>query len=145
MRLARKSDKPISRIDMRVFTTVFIVVALTLLTIFMTLTQPAVHGVRADLPKACSGSPMRGADREDAISVVILRDGTIFVGRGKVQLNSLSETIREQSKQARDKKVYIRADARARSGSVADVLDALREAGVRNIAFIVDQKRTPPL
>jgi biopolymer transport protein TolR len=131
--------------DTKVFTTTFVVVTLTLLTIFMIDSQPSVHGFRPDIPKAYSGSPMRGALREDAISVVLFRDGTIFVGRDKVQLKSLPETIWQQSKQARDKEVYIRADARARSGAVADVIDALREAGVRNIAFMVEQGRTPPI
>jgi biopolymer transport protein ExbD len=50
----------------------------------------------------------------------------------------------EQLTQGAEKKVYIKADANARYGAVVEVLNGVRDAGIQNIAFIVDDKRSDP-
>jgi biopolymer transport protein ExbD len=42
-----------------------------------------------------------------------------------------------------ERKIYIRADARARWGTVKVVLDGVRAAGILRVAFLVDSRRSP--
>lgn len=83
---------------------------------------------------------MPGANREDALTVVILRDGSIYSGKGRTKPGDLPEQIREGVGRGAEKKIYIRADARVRYRTVLEVLDAVRSAGVERIAFLVYQR-----
>jgi|ERR1700687_5675912 len=83
---------------------------------------------------------MPGANREDALTVVILRDGSIYFGKGRTKAGDLPEQIREAVGRGAEKKIYIRGDARVRYRTVLEVLDAIRSAGVEKIAFLVYQR-----
>ena len=85
---------------------------------------------------------MPGALKEDALLVAVQRDGGIFLGTEQVILPRLSTEIRERVSRGAENKVYIRADARGRYGRVLEVLNAVRYAGVENIGFIVEERRT---
>ena len=50
---------------------------------FIFLTATPDYGVSVDLPKVWHPIPMRGANREDALIVSILRDGTMCFGKDK--------------------------------------------------------------
>lgn len=73
---------------------------------------------------------MLAANREDAIVVAIMRDGKVFFGNELVTAEQLPEKIREWLSHYAERKVYIKADARARYGTVWTVLEAVRSAGV---------------
>jgi biopolymer transport protein TolR len=131
----------ICRIDVSAFAAVmFALVA-------MFLAPAAVVDVHTHMPVdfAKVGHPvaMRSADRDDAIDVAITRDGQVWLGRDHVLLESLPQTIRERVSQGAERKVYIRADARARYGTVTRVLEGVRSAGIENIAFLVDERKLP--
>jgi biopolymer transport protein TolR len=84
---------------------------------------------------------MRGADREDALMVGIMRDGKVFFRADQITIEELPARIREGVSQGAERKVYVKADARAKYASVAEVLDGVHDAGIENIGFIVDQRR----
>jgi len=109
---------------------------------FIFLTATPHYGVSADLPKVWHPIPMRGANREDALIVSILRDGTIYFGTDKTRPGDLPAQIREGVRRGAEKKIYFRADARVRYQTVLAVLDAVRSAGVEKIAFLVYQRRS---
>ena len=113
-----------------------------LLFMFMMLTAIPRDGVSADLPKVWHPKPMPGARREDALTVDILRDGMIYFGHGPTKPDDLPAQIRERVRWGAEKKIYIRADGRARYGTVLEVLDAIHSAGVERIAFLAYQRRT---
>lgn len=100
-------------------------------------------GAGTDLPRVDHPIRMPGADREDALVVAIMRDGHIFFGSGCVTAGELPGKIREGLSQGAERKVYIRADARARYGTVSAVLDGIRVAGVPRIGILVDQRKRP--
>jgi len=81
------------------------------------------------------------AERADALMVAVFRDGTVFFSTEKVRPNGLKDKIRERLKQGAERKVYIKADARVHYGAVVEVLDGVRDAGIQNVAFIVDQRK----
>jgi biopolymer transport protein TolR len=84
---------------------------------------------------------MRGADREDALVVAITRDGNVWLVADQVQLENLPAAIRERVSRGAERRVYIKADMRARYGGVKQVLACVRAAGIDKVAFIVDRHR----
>ena len=101
------------------------------------------HGVGIDLPKVSHPSPLRAANREDAMTVAIMRDGKVFFRRDLLRVDQLPGKIRDGLREGAEKKVYIRADARAKYGSVKEALDGMRDAGIENVAFLADQRQIP--
>jgi biopolymer transport protein ExbD len=132
-----RSPVLIGGIDASAFAGILVV----LLFLLMMLTQTPHHGASADLPKVRHPISMAGANREDALIVSILRDGTMYFGRHKTRPGDLPAQIREGVARGAEKKIYIRADERLRYVSVREVLAAVRSAGVEKIAFLVYQWR----
>jgi biopolymer transport protein TolR len=58
----------------------------------------------------------------------------------KVAVDQLAEDIRKHLReQVGERKVYIRADGRARWGRVGEVIDRVRAAGIPEVGFLTDQ------
>jgi|SRR5690348_1017895 len=140
----RQPPKLLSDSNTPQFASVMSMVVFTLLLFFMT--APTYHhSISYDLAKVKHPLPMRGADREDAIKVFILRDGQVFFGTDRVNPADLSQRIVDRLKDhSTERKVYVVADMRARWGPIKSVLDGIRAAGILRIAFLVDQRRVAP-
>lgn len=136
------SLRPIYNIDVTAFSIVLAVVILTLL-IIETVAFPMAwhHGVGIDLPRVNHPVSMSDANREDAMVVAIMRDGKLFFGNGQVTAEQLPEKIRERLSHHAERKVFIRADARARYGTVSTVLDGIRSGGIVRIGILADQRK----
>lgn len=120
-------------------------VVFVMLLVFMTI-PTGHHGISADLPKVLYPVSMRGADREDALKVYIMRDGKVYFGTSQVNVADLRGKIAERLKDRDvEHKVYIVADMRARWGPIKPVLDAVRAAGILRVAFLTDQRRSAAL
>ncbi len=113
--------------------------AFTFLVIFMTIRPMVTLGFMADLPRARFVSPVPGAAREDAQIVSVSRDGQIFYRNVKVRIGDLPEQIRESIRNGADRKIYVRADARARYGDIGQVLDEIRKTGIQNVCFFAEK------
>jgi biopolymer transport protein ExbD/biopolymer transport protein TolR len=86
---------------------------------------------------------MPGALRDDAMLVSIMRDGKVYFGSEQIGPDYMAGKIQARlTDRDVERKVYIRADARARYGTVKTVLDGVRSAGLLGVAFLVDQRRT---
>ncbi|HKV62213.1 MAG TPA: biopolymer transporter ExbD [Candidatus Acidoferrum sp.] len=115
--------------------------ALTLLVIFMLLPTGTSHhhGWSVDLPQSRYASPMPRAVREDAQIVSVMRDGQIYYRNVRVMADDLPEKIRESVKGGADRKIYLRADARARYFTVKQVLAEIRQADIEKVCFFVEK------
>jgi biopolymer transport protein TolR len=74
---------------------------------------------------------MENANKEDAITVAVTRDGKTFLGGDQVALGDLGTKINDlleakKTNPTDDKSVYLRADKRANYGKVMDTIDAIR-------------------
>jgi len=98
------------------------------------------RSISVDLAKVSNPTDMRGADREDALVVAITRDGNVWLAGDRIQLENLPAAIRERVSRGAERKVYIKADMRARYGGVAQILASVRTAGIEHVAFIVDRR-----
>jgi biopolymer transport protein ExbD len=127
-------------------------VMLVLLIIFMVITPMLTKGAPVDLAKAKNPIAMKDADKEDAIMVAVTRSGQIFLSPGnkQIQLEELSNKVRDLQTNKLDKTVYIKADARSKYERVEEVVDNLRAAGVDQIGLLTEQaqgdnKPKPPV
>jgi biopolymer transport protein TolR len=133
--------QPMSGMELTVFTFSGLGVALAMLVTFMCPT-PIFDGIGPDLPKVSHPISIWRAQREDALVVGILRTGDIFFGNDKLAPERLGRAIHESLPSTRERKIYIRADARVRWGTVALVIDQIRAAGIPSVAFFVEARRT---
>jgi biopolymer transport protein ExbD len=76
------------------------------------------------------------------MQVAVTRQGDIFFNRDLMTgTDRLPGLMREQMRLGSQRKVYVRADARARYRTVKDVIDAVHYAAIAQIAFIADRRR----
>jgi biopolymer transport protein TolR len=140
---SRFSNKLISRIDVSAFASIML-----FLFVLLMLTNANVgfvgHGVSVALVRVTHPILVPHAQREDAITIAINRQGDIFVGRDLIRsYSSIPDRIRESIKHGSESTIYIRADARTKYWNVKDVLDEIHSAGVEKIVFVVDQSAPP--
>ncbi len=116
-------------------------VMLVLLIIFMVVTPMLQHGVSVDMAKTDSPVAMADADKEDALLVAVQRDGTVYFGNDKIAPDQLTNKLKDKLANRTDKRVFVRADARARYGAVVDVVDNVRAAGVDQLGLLTEQRK----
>jgi biopolymer transport protein ExbD len=76
-----------------------------------------------------------------------MRDGTVFFGNDQIAPDQLTGKVKDRLANRVDKRVFVRADARAKFGSVVSVVDNVRAAGVDELGLLTDQRKnagTPP-
>ena len=81
---------------------------------------------------------MPGALREDALRVIIARDGRIYFRNSEVAQGDLTEVVREELQHGAEKRVYVAADSRTGYGEIGRVVDEIRLAGVEKISFLTE-------
>lgn len=118
-------------------------VMLVLLIIFMVVTPMLQKGAAVDLAKVNNPNPMPDADKEDALLVAIMRDGKVFFGSDQIQPDALTQKIKDKLAAKSGQIVYVKADKRAKFGTVADTVDNVRAAGVDSIGLLTDKKQAP--
>jgi biopolymer transport protein ExbD/biopolymer transport protein TolR len=135
-----------SKVNSNINVTPMVDVMLVLLIIFMVITPMLQKGVSVDLAKVNNPSQMPDADKEDALLVAVMRDGKIFFGNDRIEPDQLTQKIKDRLSNKVDKRVYVRADARAKYGSVVEVVDNVRAAGVDDLGLLTEQRKTnnPP-
>ncbi len=140
MAMAKREEG--KKVNSNINVTPMVDVMLVLLIIFMVITPMLQKGVSVDLAKVNSPTQMPDADKEDALIVAIMRDGKLFFGNDRVEADQLTEKIKDRIANRVDKRVYIRADARAKYGSVVEVVDNVRAAGVDDLGLLTDQRKS---
>ncbi len=113
-------------------------VLLVLLIIFMVVTPLAQKGVDVKLPTAMNTLNM---PENPDIVLYIKKDGTMFVNSDKATLDTLQQLMEDALMTATDKKLYLKADRDLEYGSLIDIIDIIKTAGVEDFGIIADKKR----
>jgi len=145
MALAKRNEG--AKVNSDINVTPMVDVMLVLLIIFMVITPMLQHGVSVELAKVNNPEQMPDADKEDALLVAVMRDGTVYFGSDKLPVDQLTGKVKDRLANRVDKRVYVKADARAKFGAVVQVVDNVRSAGVDELGLLTDQKKlsnTPP-
>ena len=130
------------KVNSNINVTPMVDVMLVLLIIFMVITPMLQKGQSVDMAKVNNPVPMPDADKEDALLVVVMRDGQIYFGTDRVTLDQLTEKVKDRLANKVDKQVFIRADMRTKYGNVVDVVDNVRSAGVDDVGLLTEQVKT---
>jgi biopolymer transport protein TolR len=128
------------KISSRINVTPMVDVMLVLLIIFMVIT-PMIQASRVKLASTSNPTSMPDVNREDALVVAVMHDGTIFLGSQIVSDATLAEKIKDELPTHSDKTVYVRADARVRYGALVSVIDDLRSAGINQLGLLTQQRQ----
>ena len=132
-----------SKVNSNINVTPMVDVMLVLLIIFMVITPMLNNKVNVDLPKADSAVVMEDANKEDAVTVAITRDGRTFLGGDLVSVDDLGPKISAKLENKTGKEVYMRADSRANYGKVMDAFDGVRSAGVSQLGLLTERREQP--
>jgi biopolymer transport protein TolR len=131
------------KVNSNINVTPMVDVMLVLLIIFMVITPMLNNKVNVELPKVDAAIVMENANKEDAITVAVTRDGKTFVGGDQVPIDQLgpkvADLLSKKTAADADKTVYFRADARANYGRVMDAIDALRTGGVSQLGLLTEK------
>jgi len=139
MALAKRDEG--KKVNSNINVTPMVDVMLVLLIIFMVITPMLQKGVSVDMAKANNPQPMPDQDKEDAITIAVMRDGKVFLDTDQIAPDQLAQKVRDRVANKTDKRVYIRSDARAKYGVVVDVVDNVRSAGVDQLGLLTEQRK----
>ena len=140
MALAKRDEG--SKVSSEINVTPMVDVMLVLLIIFMVVTPMLQKGISVDMAKVNNPEQMPDADKEDALLVSVTRDGKVYFGSEQTTIDNLTTKVKDRLANKMDKRVYVKADMRARFGSVVQVVDSVRAAGVDDLGLLTDQKKT---
>jgi len=128
------------KVNSNINVTPMVDVMLVLLIIFMVITPMLNNKVNVDLPKADAAVVMEDANKEDAVTVAVTRDGRVFLGGDQVTLDDMGSKIAAKLENKTNKEVFFRADIRANYGKVMDAVDGIRSAGVSQLGLLTEKR-----
>jgi biopolymer transport protein TolR len=132
------------KVNSNINVTPMVDVMLVLLIIFMVITPMLNNKVNVDLPVATAAVVMENANKEDAVTIAVTRDGRTYLGGDQVSPDELGQKVaaKLENKPEGEKEVYLRADVRAKYGKVMDAVDAIRTAGVSQLGLLTEKLDT---
>jgi len=135
-----------SKVNSNINVTPMVDVMLVLLIIFMVITPMLDQKVNVTLAKTDTAVAMENASKQDAVTVAVTRDNKVYLGQNQVTMDTLGSKVADLIQNKTDKTVYFRADARSHYGTVEDAIDAVRTAGVEEVAFLTENRENnnPP-
>lgn len=132
-----------AKINSTINVTPMVDVMLALLIIFMVITPMLRPDRLVQMAKASNPIAMADAGKPDALIVSVMRDGKIFLGGENVTSEILTQRLQDKLSTRFNKTVYVRADARARYGTLVNAVDDLRSAGVDQLGLLTEKKSSP--
>ena len=107
-------------------------VVLVLLIIFM-LTAPVIQsGIDVQVPRTRTVKQVT----EERLVLTIKRDQSVYLGNDPININVIGDTIRQKIRDPEGQSVYVRADENVPFGAFAQVMDAVKSAGITNISIV---------
>ncbi len=138
MSIAKRDEG--KKVNSNINVTPMVDVMLVLLIIFMVITPMLNNKVNVDLPVATAAVVMDNANKEDAVTIAVTRDGKIFLGADQVNADDLGAKVSDKLANKTDHEVYLRADNRAMYGRVMDAVDGIRAAGVSQLGLLTEKR-----
>ena len=111
----------------------FLVASLVYSMLLMVVNQ----GVSVSLPSASTAQ----TDRREYIGVTITEDGSIYLDKQKVSAEELPARVKAAMQGRENVPVFVSGDKRANLGTGVEVLDLLRQAGIKEVSFEATEKQ----
>ena len=127
----------------------FTSVMIALLFLFMPLIVVDGGGPAVDRPFATNSTPQPHYFREDSMHLVITRDGRFFFSNAgaasqtPILIQELAPRLRDATKNAPYKELYLDADARCRYSDIKIAVNQVRGAGITTLVIMTENPPTP--
>ena len=111
-----------------------------LLVFFMisTLSMTVNRSLPVDLPKAASTQQELG----ETANLTVTKDGALFLNKEPVTLQEMAPKLKAELAKVPELFVVISADDHTSHGTIVDVIDEMRLAGVSRLAIAVNPERS---
>ena len=119
-------------------------IMLVLLIIFMVVTPLLQSGVSVALPKDMKNPEEdKAIIKESSLVVAITKDNEYYVSKDKVEIGDIKDRVTKamENKKPEERIVYIKSDVEANYGSVVEVINSIRQAGIDQIGLVADKKK----
>lgn len=103
--------------------------------VLITIQMVMQKGMPVNLAEATEGQSTK---EQKAAVVSVRQSGTIYFNKEKVSPEKLETTVSRWKKQYPDRRLMLNVDRSVTHGTVIDVTDRLRSAGVHDIVFTVE-------
>jgi len=131
------------KVNSNINVTPMVDVMLVLLIIFMVITPMLQNKVNVNMAQVENPTAMPDADKDDALVIAITRDSRVYVNADQVAMTDLAAKVRDKMGDKTDKPVFLRADARAKYGTVTEAIDNVRSTGVSEVGLLTEQRQGP--
>jgi biopolymer transport protein ExbD/biopolymer transport protein TolR len=113
-------------------------VVLVLLVIFM-ITAPVLQsGIEVNVPKTRTVKEIT----EQRLVVTIDREQKIFLGDQPINIHELAQKLEQAGTDPAHQVIYLRADQTVPFGAFANVMDAVKQAGITNVSIVTQPLET---
>jgi biopolymer transport protein TolR len=131
MAFDEQDDDSIAQINI----TPLVDVMLVLLVIFMVTAPLLQQGIGVELPRVAA-KPLNS--EVEQLNVVISRDGGVRLNNAPLSADKLNQKLTAIVQSQPDCKVALRADKNVPYGQLAEVMAAIRNAGVKKIGMVTE-------
>ena len=131
MAFDEEDDDSIAQINI----TPLVDVMLVLLVIFMVTAPMMQQGIGVELPRVAA-KPLNS--EVEQLNVVISRDGGVQLNNAPLRVDELNQKLTALVQSQPDCKVALRADKNVPYGQLAEVMAAIRNAGVKKIGLVTE-------
>ncbi len=120
--------------------TPFVDVVLVLLIIFM-LTAPILQsGIEVNVPKTRTVKEIT----EERLVITIDRSQRVYLGNEPININQIGARLRSKLRDPGRQSIFLRADQNVPFGAFATVMDAVKQAGIKNVSIVTEPIQTSP-
>jgi biopolymer transport protein TolR len=116
-------------------------VMLVLLIIFMITAPMLQQGLDVNLPVASGTSQ---TEQEEQLILTVTKQGEIFLNQTAYKLEALLPKLRALSQARPDRDVFLRADSSVPYGTVVQVMDEVKKAGIIKLGMITQPPTERP-
>ncbi|MBN1522540.1 MAG: biopolymer transporter ExbD [Candidatus Aureabacteria bacterium] len=131
-RLVPDYQPPLSDINI----TPLVDVSFTILIIFILVAPILEQGINLVLPRSKASK----IESEESLTVEIDQKGWIFLDGERVTIETLRNTLLTIAQVKENLTILIKADYRNSYGTVVDVLDTIKNAGIEKIGIVTREK-----
>jgi biopolymer transport protein TolR len=117
--------------------TPFVDVMLVLLIVFMVTAPLLTVSIPIELPET---DAKQSAAETEPLAITVRADGVVFLQDTQVELDELVPRLRAISREGYDRAIYIRGDAGANYGLMADVLARVSTGGFHKLQLVTDTR-----
>ncbi len=116
----------------------FVGILLRLMIVFLIASPVMLGGVNIELPR---GAAEIIVVKKEPLVVSIKRDGSLYLEKDPIKLNTLANRLSELTMGETDVKIFVKADKDITYNRVITVVDAIYNAGFFDVTLVTDLRK----